>query len=206
MTGRLLLLRHGQTEWARDGRHTGLTDVELTETGEQQALEAGPMVRRLLRGAQPAITLTSPLLRAHRTAELAGLSAEPAAGLVEWDYGGYEGLTAAQIREQAGPDWTVFTHGVVPGPTPGETLVEVAARVRAVLERVRPALRGGDVVVVGHGHALRVLAACWLGAEPTLGAQLLLDPAGIGVLVERYEQPALEHWNLLSPSRTPEWA
>ena len=204
MTGRVVLLRHGQTAWARDGRHTGLTDVELTETGEQQALEAGTMVARLLGGAQPVLTLSSPLLRARRTAELAGLDAETEVGLVEWDYGGYEGLTAAQIREQAGPDWTVFHHGVVPGPTPGETLVEVATRARAVLDRVRPTLPNGDVVLVGHGHALRVLAACWLGAEPLLGAQLLLDPAGIGVLVERYEEPTLAHWNLVAAARVQE--
>lgn len=206
MTGRLVLLRHGQTAWARDGRHTGLTDIELTDTGRRQARDAGARLAGLFDGQRPVLALTSPLARARRTAELAGLSAETEPALVEWDYGGYEGLTTPQIREQTHPEWTVFEDGVVPGPTAGETLQQVANRARAVLDRVRPYLLDGDAVLVGHGHALRVLAACWLGAEPRLGAQLLLDPAGISVLVERNAQCALEHWNLLAPSRTAEWA
>lgn len=196
MTGQLLLVRHGQTEWARDGRHTGLTDVALTELGEQQAGAAGALIVDLLGGKEPALTLTSPLARAARTAELAGLQARVEPRLVEWDYGGYEGLTAEQIRERAGQDWTVFEDGVVPGDTPGETLQQIAARASAVIERVRPHLARGDVVLVGHGHALRVLAACWLGADPRLGAQLLLDPAGVCVLVHSHDVPALLRWNV----------
>lgn len=196
MTGKLLLVRHGQTEWARDGRHTGLTDVALTELGEQQARAAGALVVDLLGGKEPALTLTSPLSRAARTAELAGLSAQVEPRLVEWDYGRYEGLTAEQIRQRAGQGWTVFEDGVAPGDTPGETLQQVAARALAVIGQVRPRLADGDVVLVGHGHALRVLAACWLGADPRLGAQLLLDPAGVCVLVHSHDVPALLRWNV----------
>ena len=196
MTGQVVLVRHGQTEWARDGRHTGLTDVELTDTGRQQARDVGALLADLLDGDPPALALTSPLARARRTAELAGLDAQTEPRLVEWDYGGYEGLTILQIREQTRPEWTVFEDGVVPGATAGETLHQVATRAHAVLERVQPHLRHGDVVLVGHGHALRVLAACWLGAEPNLGAQLLLDPAGISVLARGYGVPSLRHWNL----------
>ena len=205
MSGRVLLVRHGQTEWARDGRHTGRTDVELTDTGRQQARDLGALLADLLDGEPPALALTSPLARAHRTAELAGLKATSEPRLVEWDYGGYEGLTTPQIRAQAGPEWTVFEHGVVPGLTPGETLLEVATRARAVLERVQPLLRNADVVLVGHGHSLRVLAACWLGAEPQLGAQLLLDPAGIGVLGLSHDKPAVVHWNLRVAQRRQRW-
>lgn len=196
MAGRLVLVRHGQTEWARDGRHTGRTDVTLTARGEQQARSAGALVSELLDGERPALVLTSPLLRAAHTAELAGLAAQAEPRLVEWDYGGYEGLTSDQISEQAGPGWTVFGDGVVPGRTPGETLQQVRARAQAVLASVQPALAAGDVVLVGHGHALRVLGATWLDADPQLGAGLLLDPAGVCVLARSHGVPALQHWNL----------
>lgn len=195
--GRVVLVRHGETEWSRTGRHTGLTDVPLTATGEEQARALAPS----LTGLRPVAVLTSPLARARRTAELAGLS--PAAvddDLLEWDYGGYEGLTTAQIREQRGDAWTVFADGVVPGRTPGESLEQVAARVRRVLRRVRPLLTESDVVLVGHGHCLRVLAACWLGAEPHLGAGLLLDPATVSVLDEQHEVPAIRTWNAPPPT------
>lgn len=197
MTGRLVLVRHGQTEWARDGRHTGLTDIALTPLGEQQAAAAGLLVTDLLDGNEPALILTSPLTRAAHTAELAGLVAQPERRLVEWDYGGYEGLTSPQIQQRAGAGWTVFADGVIPGTTPGETLGQVASRVQAVIDEVRPQLERGDVVLVAHGHALRVLGACWLGADPHLGAQLLLDPAGVCVLSESHGVPALLHWNML---------
>jgi len=194
--GSLVLLRHGQTEWARDGRHTGRTDIALTEIGEQQARDAREVLAAVLDGAPPVLTLTSPLVRAARTAELAGLQAEVEPRLMEWDYGGYEGLTSDQIREQAGPTWTVFEDGVVPGRTPGETLQQLAARLTEVVERVRPLLDDGDVVLGAHGHALRVLASCWLGADPRLGAQLRLDPAGVCVRGHNHGAPALQHWNL----------
>lgn len=197
MDGRVFLVRHGQTEWARDGRHTGLTDLPLTELGARQARAAGVLLTDLLDGREPALVLTSPLVRAAHTAELAGLRAGTEPRLVEWDYGAYEGLTSAQIQQQAGPGWTVFGDGVVPGQTsPGETLDQVAARVEAVLEHVREQLPDGDVVLVGHGHSLRVLAACWLGAGAQLGARLLLDPAGVCVLAHSHDLPGVQHWNL----------
>ncbi len=196
MAGALILLRHGQTEWARDGRHTGLTDLALTDVGERQADAAAGLVGELLDGHAPALALTSPLRRAADTARLAGLHPEVEPRLVEWDYGGYEGLTGDQIRERAGADWTVFDDGVVPGATPGESLQQVADRGRAVIARVLPSLADGDVVLVGHGHALRVLAACWLGSDPRLGERLLLDPAGVSVLAHSRGVPSVRHWNL----------
>ncbi len=189
---RLLLVRHGQTEWALSGRHTGLTDVPLTAHGEQQARALAPFL-----AAIPGLrAVTSPLRRATRTAQLAGLPrADVDPDLVEWDYGGYEGLTTPQIRQRTGHAWTVFADGVVPGDTPGETLEQVAARSRRVLERVRPMMTESDVVLVGHGHALRVLASCWLGGEPDLGAHLLLDPATVSVLAVEHDVPAISSWN-----------
>ena len=196
MAGVLVLLRHGQTEWARDGRHTGLTDLPLTDVGVQQARAAAGLLSDVLGGAAPALVLTSPLQRAATTAGLAGLHAETEPRLLEWDYGGYEGLTGDQIRERAGADWTMFDDGVVPGATPGETLQQVADRGRAVIARVTPVLADGDVVLVGHGHALRVLATCWLGADPRLAERLLLDPAGVSVLAPYRDVPSIRHWNL----------
>ena len=196
MGGRLVLVRHGQTQWSRQRKHTGLTDVPLDPQGEQQAVEAGALVRELLGGRPPALVLTSPLTRARHTSDLAGFQAELEPALVEWDYGGYEGLTTPQIRELTHPQWTVFTDPVVPGDTPGETLQQVAARSSDVLARVRSALAGGDVVVFGHGHALRVLAACWLEADLRLAAQLLLDAGGVCVLGHGHGIPGVQHWNL----------
>ncbi len=194
--GRVLLVRHGETAWSRSGRHTGLTDVPLTPTGEDQARALAAFFERL----GPRHVVTSPLSRARRTAELAGLCpADVDDDLVEWDYGGYEGLTTPQIRAQRGDAWTVFEHGVVEGNTPGESLTQVAARGRRVLERVRPLLTERDVVLVGHGHSLRVLAACWLGAEADLGAGLLLDPATVSVLDEQHDVPAIRSWNAQPP-------
>ncbi|KQX66495.1 histidine phosphatase family protein [Angustibacter sp. Root456] len=193
MTHQLVLIRHGQTEWARDGRHTGRTDVPLTPTGEQQARDLAPLLEPY-RGCP---VLVSPLQRASRTAELAGLGdavVEPE--LVEWDYGAYEGLTTPEIRELAGPSWTVFADGVVPGDSPGESLEDVARRARAVLGRVRPLMTDSDVVLVGHGHQLRILASCWLEAPPAFGARLLLSPASLSVLGEQHDVPAIVGWNV----------
>ena len=188
-----MLLRHGQTEWSRTGRHTGRTDVPLTAEGEAQARALGPWAAKL----DPRLVLVSPLQRAARTAELAGLTGVVVDdNLQEWDYGGYEGLTTPQIREDTGPGWTVFRNGVVPGETPGETLQQVASRGRAVLDRVRPELEHGDVVLVGHGHALRVLTTVWLDVDPCIGAQLLLDPATVSVLGSQHDVPAIVTWNV----------
>jgi broad specificity phosphatase PhoE len=193
--GSLVLLRHGETEWSRSGQHTGLTDVPLTPRGEELAREAAT----LLRGRTFAAVLTSPLVRARRTAELAGLAgAETEPRLVEWDYGGYEGLTTPEIRARVGYAWTVFGNGVVPGDTPGETVQDVAGRVRGVIDRVLPLLAEGDVALVGHGHALRVLASVFLQQDPCFGAQLVLDAGSVSVLGHEHGVRAVQSWN-----RTP---
>jgi probable phosphoglycerate mutase len=189
--GRLVLLRHGETEWSRSGQHTGRTDIPLTAHGEELAAAAG----RLLKGYHFALVLASPLQRARRTAELAGLDAEVEPDLLEWDYGAYEGLTTPEIRAQVGYDWTVFEHGVPPGATPGETVEEVAARASRVLRRAQAALVEGDVALVGHGHCLRVLTSVFLRQEPRLGAQLLLDAGSISVLEHEHAVPAMRVWN-----------
>ena len=118
--GKLVLLRHGETEWSRTGRHTGLTDIPLTAHGEDLARAAGELVQ----GYDFRLVLSSPLQRARRTAELAGLDAGIDPLLVEWDYGGYEGRTTKEIRAELGYSWTTFTHGVIRGETPGETVEE----------------------------------------------------------------------------------
>jgi broad specificity phosphatase PhoE len=189
--GRLVLLRHGETEWSRSGQHTGRTDLPLTSHGEELAVAAG----RLLEGYDFVLTLSSPLVRARRTAELARLEPEIDDDLLEWDYGGYEGLTTGQIRERLGYDWTVFENGVVAGETPGETVEEVAARGSRVVARAREAMTRGDVALVGHGHSLRVLTTVFLRQEPRMGAQLLLDAGSVSVLEYEREQPAIRVWN-----------
>ena len=189
----LTLIRHGQTQWSETGRHTGRTDVPLTDEGERQARRIGDMLtpRRF------ALALTSPLQRARRTAELAGLQDLQVDGdLVEWDYGGYEGMTTAEISADLGRSWTVFSDGVRPGATPGESLEQVAQRAERVLARVRPVLaRGADVVVVGHGHQLRVLAARWLQLAPAAGALLRLSAGSLSRLGFEHDLPAIDLWN-----------
>ncbi|NHA70008.1 histidine phosphatase family protein [Phycicoccus flavus] len=190
--GRLVLVRHGQTEWSASGRHTGRTDLPLTAQGEQDARA----LHEPLAGFDVGLVLSSPLKRARRTAELAGLAVDRVdADLLEWDYGGYEGLTTPQVREQRGDEWTVFDDGVVPGDTPGETVEEVAARASRVLQRVGPDLADRDVVLVGHGHALRVLTATYLRQEPRFGAHVVLDAGALCVLGREHGKPALLAWN-----------
>lgn len=194
MPANLVLLRHGRTEWAHTGRHTGITDVPLDEVGEQQARELGDVVGSRTWSA----VVTSPLARARRTAELAGLHVtrvDP--DLAEWDYGGYEGLTTPEIRERLGTDWTVFADGTVPGEeSPGESLEQVAARAGAALDRLRPALEDGDVAVVAHGHLLRVLAAVWVRQPPSTGAHLQLDPGSVSELSWHHGVPTIATWNV----------
>jgi broad specificity phosphatase PhoE len=193
--GRIVLVRHGQTAWSRSGQHTGLTDLELTPDGEHDARALQPLLARfdLVR------VLSSPLVRARRTAELAGLTPDIDADLAEWDYGAYEGRTTVQIREDLrDPSWTVFDHGVVPGETPGETVEEVAARASRVLARVTPSLATGDVALVAHGHLLRILTATWLRQPPRFGASLLLAAGALCVLEYERAVPAIRTWN-----RTP---
>jgi broad specificity phosphatase PhoE len=189
--GRLVLLRHGETEWSKSGQHTGRTDIPLTEHGEELARQSG----RLVADYHFVLALSSPLQRARRTAELAGLSPEIDEDLLEWDYGGYEGLTTATIRADLGYDWTVFRDGVAAGETPGETVEEVAARASRVVKRAIAAMAEGDVALVGHGHCLRVLTSVFLRQEPRLGAQLLLDAGSVSVLQFDREQPAIRVWN-----------
>ncbi|MGW2597724.1 histidine phosphatase family protein [Streptomyces klenkii] len=194
----LLLIRHGETEWSRDGRHTGFTDVALTGRGERQA-EA---LRPLLAGSAPAKVLVSPMKRALRTAELAGLEgAEIDPDLHEWDYGGYEGVTTEEIHRTR-PGWYLWDDGVAPGPPehPGETPGQVGARADRVLARVVPLLEagGGDVVLVAHGHFLRVLTARRLGLPPAAGALFRLDTATVSRIGTEHGRPALVAWNVRS--------
>ncbi|MCF2533069.1 histidine phosphatase family protein [Yinghuangia soli] len=190
----LTILRHGETEWSRSGRHTGRTDIPLTPAGEEQARAAG----KLLAGQRFALVLASPLQRARETAALAGLAgAEPEPDLMEWDYGGYEGLTTPQIRETV-PDWYLWRDGIVPGDPehPGEQAAEVGARVDRVLARVRPVLAGGDdVALVAHGHVLRVLTARWLGLPPADGRLFALATAGVSTLGYEHGFPVMTGWN-----------
>ena len=190
----VVLLRHGETEWSATRRHTGLTDIPLNADGEAQARHAA----RLLAARPFALVLVSPLQRATRTAELAGLGPLVIDDrLVEWDYGGYEGRTTAEIRQVEGPDWTIWTAHVPPGrASPGEQLDEVAARVYAVLARVRRSLADGDVAVVAHAHLLRILAARWLELDAGRGADFVLGAGALSILGEEHGNPAVSRWNL----------
>ncbi|MBM3675342.1 MAG: histidine phosphatase family protein [Actinobacteria bacterium] len=180
------VVRHGATAWSDAGRHTGRTDVPLTPEGQQQA---AALVKALDR-QRYARVLVSPLGRARETARLAGFAdATIDDDLLEWDYGEYEGLTIAEIREHD-PGWTIWT-GSVPG---GESVGDVAARARRVLARTSDA--DGRVLCFAHGHVLRVLTACCLGLPPEAGAQLALETAGIGVIGHEHDYRTLRHWNL----------
>ena len=194
--GELVVVRHGQTEWSRSGQHTGLTDLPLLPDGEDDARRLRPV----LAGRHITSALVSPLARARRTAELAGLfdggietAIEP--DLVEVDYGGYEGRTTPEIRAEVGHPWSLWADGTVPGQTPGETLAQVAERVDRVLDRARPLLADGDVALVAHGHVLRILTARWLGLEPAAGALFPLATGRYGVLGTEHDWPALTGWN-----------
>lgn len=180
------LIRHGDTEWARLGRHTGRTDVPLTETGREQARVLG----RQLAGHPFGLVLTSPLSRASETASLAGFGgvAIPDPDLQEWDYGALEGRLTDDIVMDF-PGWTIWT-----GPWPGgETIDEVAARADRVIARARSA--SGDVLVFAHGHLLRVLVARWLGLPPSSGALFALGTATVSVLGWERENAVVETWN-----------
>jgi probable phosphoglycerate mutase len=190
MAEELWVVRHGATEWSESGRHTGPTDVPLTPAGEEQARAVAPR----LAGTTFDLVLTSPLQRARRTAALAGFpDAVVDDDLVEWDYGEYEGITTAEIRQSV-PDWTVWT-----APTPGgETAEQVGARLDRVVARVREHEGGaqpGRALVFGHGHALRVLAARWLGLPAEDGRLLVLGTATISVLGDEHDHPAVLRWN-----------
>jgi broad specificity phosphatase PhoE len=183
---RVYLIRHAETDWSRAGRHTGTTDLPLTDTGRQRARE----LERVLAQANFVLVLSSPLRRARQTTALAGFGERAVIDddLVEWNYGEYEGLTTEQIHEKA-PGWMVFKDG---GPG-GETPAQVGARVDRVIARIRAA--DGDVALFGHGHVLRVLAARWLGLPVSGGSQFLLDTGTLSVLSHYRGIPALEQWN-----------
>ncbi|WP_449064622.1 histidine phosphatase family protein [Planomonospora algeriensis] len=187
----MILLRHGETEWSRDRRHTGRTDIPLTPKGEDQARALAPLVA----GGDFGLVLVSPALRARRTAELAGLERyETDPDMWEWDYGGYEGITTASIRETR-PDWYLWHDGVIPGDAahPGEGIAQVGARADRVISRARRA--PGAVVLVAHGHYLRILAARWLGRPPEDGRFLRLDTGTYSRLGFEHGRPVLLTWN-----------
>jgi broad specificity phosphatase PhoE len=192
--GELILIRHGETEWSSSGRHTGRTDVALTEAGCAAAVAlASSLAARSVVAA-----FTSPASRARRTAELAGLAAARTdADLQEWDYGGYEGRTTEQIRQQR-PGWLLWRDGVPPGDAdhPGETIGQVSARADAVLGRARPFLSRGDVALVAHGHLLRILTARWLGLEPSGGRFFRLDTGTLSTLGTEHDEPVISSWNV----------
>jgi len=182
----LVIVRHGETEWSRTGRHTGHTDVPLTDAGRRDAERLRPALatRRFAR------VLTSPLQRARETARLAGFpDAEPCPDLMEWDYGRYEGITTPEIRQHV-PGWTVFRDGV-PG---GETAEEIGARADRVIALVLAT--PGDVACFAHAHLLRVLAARWLGLEPRAARFFVLPTANYGVLGYERETRVLLRWGL----------
>ncbi|MFP3714461.1 histidine phosphatase family protein [Puerhibacterium sp. TATVAM-FAB25] len=198
----LVLLRHGQTEWSASGRHTGLTDIPLTAAGVEQAGQAA----RALAAYEFAAVYTSPRDRARRTAELVGHpDAVVDADLAEWDYGPVEGRTSKDLSGMLGHDYEIFADGVrvLPpdpersGGSPGELLGEVRARADAVVARVEPTLAaGGNVLVVAHGHLLRVLATAWVGTDPRLAARLELGTAAICLLGHGHGLRTIEGWNL----------
>jgi broad specificity phosphatase PhoE len=179
------LIRHGETEWSTQGKHTGSTDVPLTERGEQNAAR----LRDRLAHVAFHVVLTSPLQRARHTADLAGFpDAEPTPDLVEWDYGDYEGRTSVAVHEER-PDWYLWTDGA-PG---GESPTDVIARVDRVIARCRSA--GGRCLLFAHGHVLRSLAARWVDQPIELGAHLDLETARISVLADDRGIPTIERWN-----------
>jgi broad specificity phosphatase PhoE len=188
MSRRLVVVRHGQTEWSRSGRHTGRSDPPLEEEGRRQADVLG----RRLAGHPYAEVLVSPRRRAAETCARAGFGADAVEcdDLREWDYGDYEGLRTDDIRRQR-PGWSIWGDGV----PDGETLAQVAARVDRVVARVRDGSTTGDVLAFAHAHVLRVLGARWLGLDPVQGAHLVLDAASISVLGYERDTPAVLRWN-----------
>lgn len=194
MAPRIWLVRHGETEWSLSGRHTGRTDLPLTARGEQVAAALAPSVAQLT----PALVLCSPLERARRTAELAGLHPDTEdPDLLEWDYGAWEGITTAEIREELDdPHWLIWDHPVPAGATPGEQLDDVAVRVERVIDRCAPVLdSGGDCVLVAHGHVLRILTARWLGLPPIDGRLFALDAGRLSALGFEHQTRAITLWN-----------
>ncbi len=190
MSAELWIARHGETAWSRAGRHTGRTDVPLTDAGRREALALG----RALLGHDFALVLSSPLSRARETCRLAGFAERAATSedLLEWDYGAVEGRTSSELRAEH-PGWTIWG-GTVPL---GETIEDVAARAERVIARAVAA--GGDVLLFAHGHLLRILTARWLGLPPRDGRLFALATASLGVLAEEGGTRVLRAWNLAPP-------
>jgi probable phosphoglycerate mutase len=181
----ITLVRHGETDWSRSGRHTGRTDVPLTDVGRRQAVQAGTKLAHHHFG----LVLTSPLSRAVETCRLAGMGdGEPCDDLREWDYGAYEGCTTDAIRAER-PGWLLWRDGT-PG---GEQPDDVTARADRLIARLREI--SGDAILFAHGHILRMLAARWIGLGPDGGSLLALDPATISVLGYEREVAVLCLWN-----------
>jgi broad specificity phosphatase PhoE len=181
---RLVLIRHGETEWSASGKHTSVTDVPLLESGRRDAL----LLRERLAGRGFALVLSSPRARARDTAALAGLEVQVDEDLVEFDYGSYEGRTTPEIREER-PGWSVWKDGA-PG---GETAVDVGARADRVIERALAA--GGDVAVFAHGHFLRVVGARWIGLPAVYGGHLALETGSVCELGFERERRVIWVWN-----------
>jgi broad specificity phosphatase PhoE len=183
---RCLLVRHGETEWSRSGRHTGRTDLPLLPEGVAQAERLVPV----LKDRPVATVLTSPLLRARQTCALAGWGevAEVDPDLAEWDYGDFEGLTTAEIRSER-PGWDLFVDGALEG----ESAEDVGRRADRVIERVRRA--PGDVACFAHGHLLRVMAARWIGLPASGGGSFALRPASLSELGWERQRPIIDTWN-----------
>jgi broad specificity phosphatase PhoE len=182
----IVLVRHGETEWSRDGKHTGRTDVPLTDKGKEQAR----LLAKRLQEWRFGRVLSSPLSRARETCELAGLGVlmEITDELMEWDYGAYEGRTTPDIRTER-PQWSLWRDG-----TPeGENAADVGARVDRIIEDVRAS--EDDVALFAHGHVLRVFTARWLGLPPAEGRLFALSTATISVLAYERETPVIERWN-----------
>jgi broad specificity phosphatase PhoE len=192
--GRLVLLRHGETEWSRSGRHTGRTDVGLTDRGRSAAAAVQPLLVpwRFKR------VLISPLQRAQQTAALAGLTGETDEALLEWDYGGFEGRTTADIRMETGdPTWSIWTAVIPPGDTPGEQVADVGDRADRVLAALQRQLAAGsDCALVAHGHFLRILTARWLGLSAADGRLFALDPGCVSSLGHEHETRVIRSWNV----------
>lgn len=191
--GEIVVVRHGQTEWSRSGQHTSVTDLPLLPEGEEQARD----LQKTLAGRRFAEVWVSPRQRALRTAELAGLTPTAVVeDLVEMDYGGYEGRTTPEIREELGRPWSIWVDGTIPGETPGETLEEVAKRVDQVIARARERLSDGDVALIAHGHVLRILTARWLGLEPAAGALFAFPAGSYGTLGSEHARQVMTGWAL----------